>query len=285
MRNYNDQNLFDYEVQRRNYERNQQKRLEQRRRDNMQAILFLIVAALVIMAIIALIVSGNNSDNDVPAANTNTNSVEIPDDANNVSSKTKTAAKKDNDKKSEHKIEVIDGKTFIDGILMVNKTYSLPSDYNPGLDPQALEAFYNMRNAAMQDNVAIDICSSFRSYADQEQLYNLYASERGAKAADEVSARPGHSEHQTGLAIDVNTTEFGFEDTPAGQWLDKHCHEYGFIIRFPKGKEDITGYDYEPWHIRYVGVENSKKIAESGLCLEEYLGVKSEYKDDPNIAE
>ena len=84
----------------------------------------------------------------------------------------------------------------------------------------------------------------------------------------------GQSEHQTGLAFDINSTEWEFEYTPEGQWLANHCHEYGFIIRYMRGKEGITGYSYEPWHIRYVGTEHSTAIYESGLCLEEYLGVQ-----------
>jgi D-alanyl-D-alanine carboxypeptidase len=83
----------------------------------------------------------------------------------------------------------------------------------------------------------------------------------------------------------VNSTEFSFGETEEAQWLAEHCAEYGFIIRFPEGKEDITGYSYEPWHIRYVGVEAAQAITSSGLCLEEYLGVTSDYADSPDCEE
>lgn len=189
----------------------------------------------------------------------------------------------DNDK---HKVEVIEGRTYIDGILIVNKTYSLPRSYAPGLLPEVQEAFNKMANASWADGVGLFICSGFRSYDEQLALYNGYAAERGVEAADRVSSRAGHSEHQSGLCMDVNTTEFEFEGTPEAIWLQNHCAEYGFIIRFPRGKEDITGYAYEPWHIRYVGVEAATEIMEEDICLEEYLGVTSDYRysKDQSIA-
>ncbi|MBR4319473.1 MAG: M15 family metallopeptidase, partial [Oscillospiraceae bacterium] len=91
--------------------------------------------------------------------------------------------------------------------------------------------------------------------------------------ANKISAKPGHSEHQTGYTVDCNSINPSFIETPEGQWLDQHCHEYGFIIRYPEGKEAITGYEYECWHIRYVGVEMATEIYEQGLTLEEYLDV------------
>lgn len=180
--------------------------------------------------------------------------------------------------KDKHRLDVIDGRTYVDGILIVNKTYSLPSDYAPGILPEAQEAFDRMANASWGSGIGLFICSGFRSYAEQRDLYDGYAIERGKEAADRVSSRAGHSEHQSGLCMDVNTTEFEFEGTPEAIWLQDHCAEYGFIIRFPKGKEDITGYAYEPWHIRYVGEEAAKAIMDSGICLEEYLGVTSDYR-------
>ena len=171
-----------------------------------------------------------------------------------------------------------DNKPAADCILIVNKTYSLPSDYAPGVSTIAQNAFDEMAAAAAQDGITLFVNSSYRSYQDQESLYNSYAAERGTEAADEVSSRPGHSEHQTGLTFDVNTTEDSFAGTPEANWLAEHCAEYGFIIRYPEGKEDKTGYVYEPWHIRYLGKEKAEAVTKSGLCLEEYLGVTSDYK-------
>lgn len=177
-----------------------------------------------------------------------------------------------------HSTEVVDGVTYIDGILIVNKTYSLPKSYNYGLTDETLKAFNKMRNAAAKDNISLEIASGFRSYEEQETLYKEYSAENGQKEADTYSARAGYSEHQSGMAIDVNGADFSMVGQKDMKWLEKHCSEYGFIIRFPKGKESITGYSYEPWHIRYVGKKTAKEMKKQGLCLEEYLGVDSEYK-------
>lgn len=171
------------------------------------------------------------------------------------------------------------GLTYIDGILIVNKTYSLPKDYNPGVDATAESAFKKMQSAAAAEGLNIYISSGFRSYEYQSGLYERYASRDGYAAADRYSARPGHSEHQTGLAFDLNTIDDSFADTREGKWVAENCHKYGFIIRYPKGKEHITGYMYESWHIRYLGVDTATKVYESGKTLEEYFGITSEYKD------
>lgn len=171
------------------------------------------------------------------------------------------------------------GLTYINGVLVVNKTYSLPDNYNPGVDDEANAALQNMFRAAKADGVTLEIISGFRSYDRQTQLYNNYVSRDGVAAADRYSARAGHSEHQTGLAFDLNSLEESFGETKEGKWLKEHCHEYGFIIRYPKEKEEITGYMYEPWHVRYLGETVAKSVTESGLCLEEYLNVTSAYKE------
>lgn len=178
------------------------------------------------------------------------------------------------------KIEVIDGITYVDGIMIVNKTYSLPSTYDPGkLTDEFMDAFEEMQAAAALDNINLFIASGYRSYDYQVELYDKYVRIDGKEQADTYSARPGHSEHQTGLTADINSADESFEDTPEALWLDKNCYKYGFIVRYPKGKEKYTGYEYEPWHLRYIGKEKAKIIYESGLSLEEYYGLKSEYID------
>ena len=167
--------------------------------------------------------------------------------------------------------------TYINGILIANKSYPLPSDYNPGTDPTAKAALDTMIAAAAQENISLWSRSGFRSYDTQKILYNSYARRDGAVAADRYSARPGYSEHQTGLAFDLNSLSQSFAETAEGKWLAAHCTEYGFIIRYPKDKEDVTGYMYEPWHVRYLGIDTAKAVADSGLTLEEYLGITSAY--------
>ncbi len=169
--------------------------------------------------------------------------------------------------------------TYIDGILIANKTYSLPSDYNPGgLTPETSAAFEELVQGAKKDGIDIYLSSGFRSYEYQDEIYNNYCSVYGQAEADTFSARPGHSEHQTGMAIDVNIVDDSFAGTPEAIWIENHCFEYGFILRYPQGKENITGYKYEPWHIRYLG-DKAKPVHDSGLTLEEYLGITSKYSN------
>lgn len=161
--------------------------------------------------------------------------------------------------------------TYIKGILIVNKKYSLPANYNPGVDQTASTALKQLQQAASTAGHNIPLISGFRTYSRQQTLYNNYIARDGQALADTYSARPGHSEHQTGLAFDVGKLDDNYGSTPAGIWLKENCHKYGFIIRYPKGKESITGYQYEPWHIRYVGVEHATKIMNQNITLEEYL--------------
>lgn len=172
--------------------------------------------------------------------------------------------------------------TYINNILIVNKSYPLPKDYRPDNDeltPETSNAFEKMRVDAQAEGLNLYISSGFRSYEYQAQLYQRYADRDGYEKADTYSARAGYSEHQTGLAFDLNTIDDSFANTPEGKWVAENCWKYGFILRYPKGKEAQTGYQYEPWHLRYLGEDMAKKVYDSGLCLEEYLGITSQYKD------
>ena len=195
-------------------------------------------------------------------------------------------------------IQEKDGITYVAGLLIANKTYSLPSDYVPAGYPvpmvdkvedrllsEAQSAFGEMQKAFKAENPkasGFKIQSGYRSYATQTRLYNNYVKNKGAAAADIYSARPGHSEHQTGLAADINvvgtsTLYESIKNTTEGKWLAANSWKYGFILRYPEGKSDITGYVFEPWHFRYIGREAAKAVFDSGLCLEEFLGIDSVY--------
>lgn len=178
-----------------------------------------------------------------------------------------------------HNVVEEDGITYIDGIMIANKSYTLPSDYDPGVNQEALNAFNEMASDAADEGLSIYISSDYRSYYDQERIYNNYVERDGQEAADTYSSRPGHSDHQTGLAFDLNSIDDSFGLTAESDWVAENAHKYGFIIRFPEGKDEITGYQYEPWHIRYLGVEKATEVYKSGLCLEEFLGIDSVYKD------
>lgn len=174
------------------------------------------------------------------------------------------------------------GVTYIDGILVANKTYSLPSNYGSGLTTETMNAFNKMRDDAKKEGLTIYISSGFRSYNKQNTLYNNYVARDGKKEADTYSARPGYSEHQTGLAFDVNTISSAFDDTKEAKWLANNCYKYGFILRYPKGKDKETGYMYESWHFRYIGdTELAKKLYNNGdwITLEFYFGITSKYAE------
>ena len=173
------------------------------------------------------------------------------------------------------------GVTTVGGVLLVNKKYSIPSDFGSELitddeagtgliRDEAYDALCEMREASGYE---MSIVSGFRSYRTQTAIYNRNVANYGEEEANSWSAKPGESEHQTGLAIDITSLEQSYGDTEEGQWLAENCHKFGFIIRFPKEKEAITGYIYEPWHVRYLGKSTATLVFDSGLALEEFLGV------------
>lgn len=162
--------------------------------------------------------------------------------------------------------------TYIKGILLVNKKYHLPANYNPGVNSEAYDALKRLQSDGMKEGYYLPLLSGFRSYETQKYLFNSYVKKDGVEKASTYSARPGQSEHQTGLAFDVGEISDCFGNTSAGIWLSENAHKYGFIIRYLKGKEEITGYKYEPWHIRYIG-SAAEEIYNRGITLEEYLGV------------
>jgi len=174
--------------------------------------------------------------------------------------------------------------------VLVNKYRQLPEDYIPvdlenipleyvmgelKLRHEACFAFETMCQAASEEEVYLQAVSAFRSFTYQNQVYykNLTPDimpEDYCSVRDKVSARAGHSEHQTGLAVDINELEETFENTKEFNWLIKNSRCYGFILRYPKGKEAITGYQYEPWHFRYLGIPLAAEIYLSGLTYDEY---------------
>ena len=193
-------------------------------------------------------------------------------------------------------IKEISGLTYIDNYLIANKTYSLPSDHEPQNTFTAINgkndctqcmniivyrAFEKMKEAAQREGISLFIASGYRSYRKQQQLYQNYVNRDGKKSADRYSARPWNSEHQTSLAFDLNQVSSEFEYTKAGKRLNQNAYKFWFILRYPKGKEDVTGYMYESWHFRYVWAELSYKLFNNGnwIALEEYFGITSKYEN------
>ena len=180
--------------------------------------------------------------------------------------------------------EYVQGKKplYIDGIVIVNKDYGLPKNFRSPLEEEALDAFDKMKKDASKEGIVLNIRSGYRSYSTQVSLFNRYAQNDGSEVANTYSAKAGFSEHQTGLALDItnrNTNKAPgdwFDDTPEAKWLYENAYKYGFIIRYPQGKEHVTGYIYESWHYRYVGVEHSENFNMNNLTLEEYVGLYKE---------
>ncbi|MGE5654769.1 MAG: M15 family metallopeptidase [Bacillota bacterium] len=180
-----------------------------------------------------------------------------------------------------------------DILKLVNRTHPLPASYVPGglvavrvrlangtpderlMKPEAAAALEDMMQAAEKDGVILYAVSGYRSYATQKGLYDYRVQSEGQAMADLYTAKPGQSEHQTGLAMDVAGAQRdlveSFAETSEGKWVAKNAQRFGFIIRYPQGKEKTTGYNYEPWHLRYVGVKAATEIVSKGLVLEEYL--------------
>ena len=176
--------------------------------------------------------------------------------------------------------------------ILVNKYYYLDENYVPNnlekinnqyaldnmkLVKEAKDAFEKLSKDALKEKLNIIAMSAYRSYSYQVDLYNRYAKSDGKEKADTYSGRAGHSEHQTGLAVDVYNKKLpytSFENTKEYDWMMKNAHKYGFILRFPKNKEEETGYHFESWHYRYVGIDIAKYIKENDISLEEYYATK-----------
>ena len=172
--------------------------------------------------------------------------------------------------------------------ILVNKYTSLPEKYAPddvvemsnwysypgnSIRKDVYDAFKEMFNAAKEEGLTLIVNSSYRTYEVQKEIYDDYDDNRGREYADKYAARPDFSEHQTGLSIDIfspGSNMETFEGTDEFKWLSENSYKYGFILRYPKNKEDITGYSYEAWHYRYVGKDLAKKVYDSGLTYDEY---------------
>lgn len=187
-------------------------------------------------------------------------------------------------------------------LVLVNKQRNLPADYVPSnlvipnvrfpftedeprkfMRAEAAASLEKLFAAAEEAKHELYAVSGYRSFEKQEAIFASYAKRKGEEEANKTSARPGQSEHQTGLAMDITTRRMNFSlaesfgTTPEGRWLAANAHLFGFIIRYPKGKESVTGYSYEPWHVRYVGVEMSQYLYDQELTLEEYYQSKHGY--------
>lgn len=182
--------------------------------------------------------------------------------------------------------------TSLNYSMLVNKYYFLTEEYEPDdlvtistkyswgkagsqkIRKEAYEAYISMHEDANKEGIYLMVNSSYRDYKKQEAVYNNYKINHGEEYADKIAARPGFSEHQTGLALDIfsinSSAQATFKDSDAYKWLKENSYKYGFILRYPENLDNITGYSFESWHYRYVGKELAKKIYDSGLTFDEY---------------
>ncbi len=221
--------------------------------------------------------NNNNNNNNNGGNNSNSNALTFQTAGTDSSWDGKTTSK-------GYKITVTNGIAYIDGVLIANKTFALPSTYAPGMNSNVTAHANEMFAAAKAAGYNMWNQSGFRSYDTQKKLYTNYVNRSGKAAADTFSARPGNSEHQSGLAFDVCATNkpcinSNFDGTAEAKWLSENAYKYGFILRYPKGKSGETGYKYESWHFRYVGVDLATKLYNGGdwITLESYFGITSEY--------
>ena len=268
-------------------------------------IIILIVALLLLLFGVKMLIEGIVNKNENPPAEEPSGSepVKEPDEEitgpsdtqENTLDEPETPGEEPKGEDTPEDIVIVENPEAID--VLVNRTYNLPDTYVPGdlvkltdvptvlSNPEvnqmrsvAYEALKQLFTAA-KDEASYDLYarSGYRSYNTQVSLYSSYVTNHGQAAADTFSAKPGQSEHQTGLVMDITCEAMNFQlddtfgDTDEGKWVSENAHRFGFIVRYPKGKEDITGYMYEPWHLRYLGVELAIDVYESGLTLEEYF--------------
>ena len=246
-------------------------------------------------------VSDNNIDNNKSSVNSSKKNESIEEINNKEGLLAKSRSQEqnksfstDSDTLKSNEIKRLEGILNDELFILVNENNKLEDDYVPStlvesdiafeeyidckqLDERTSNAAKEMFNAALKENINLIAISGYRSYSVQENLYNSRVEVKGIEKTRQYTAEPGASEHQTGLAIDIVCNDYPyldeeFENTDAFKWLFNNCYKYGFILRYQKGKEDITGYNYEPWHFRYIGdVDIAKDIMERGICFEEFI--------------
>jgi D-alanyl-D-alanine carboxypeptidase len=259
--------------------------------------LFFLYSFILMMSIVvsASIITVNKSKDTVGmvkksenlASNNNEKTITIDNE------KQDTKAENNEAKLTKDKVDNIAQKDY--RLLLVNKNYPLDSTFKPNelvppnvkrigsvslenrkMSIEAAKALESMFFDAKKDKINLILVSAYRSYESQADVYERKVETDGATEASKYVAKEGSSEHQTGLAVDVNSSPYydlaeDFEKTKEGKWVADNAHKYGFVIRYLKGKSDITGYNYEPWHLRYVGTDAAKYMFDNNLCLEEYV--------------
>lgn len=264
---------------------------------NLKKISAFLLSGIIVVGSVYIINKENNKEDINVETNININDQEENEvllsslDRDDENSTNIEANKQNNNEEEIKRLEEILNNPFF---ILINKENGLSEDYVPDnlkqcevnflkgapdnlLNADVEDALKEMFNDALEDGISLIGISGYRSYEVQETLYVSRVRARGKQSASKYTAEPGFSEHQSGLAIDILSDEYktldeGFENTEAFEWLKENCHKYGFILRYLKGREDITGYNYEPWHFRYIGnVEVATEIMTRDITFEEYI--------------
>lgn len=223
-----------------------------------------------------------NNIEDNYIADSENNYVDNSEKENEIIEKNKLYSNKDVSLENNDYLMLINKKISIDenyippDLVIPNVKFRVADDMCREMRLDAANELEDMFNAAKEAGINLIAISGYRSYDYQREVYDKSVVTEGQEYTDNYVAIPGTSEHQTGLVMDLLSEEYlgldeGFENTKAFKWIMENMTNYGFILRYPKGKEDITGYDYEPWHLRYVGVDVAREVMDNGLTLEEYL--------------
>lgn len=282
-------------------------RRPRRRKNNRKTLLVAIIPFLILLACILLFANlGGNTEGESSSRESSSSSSSISEDASGTESLDSSSSSSSTEESQEPSSESSSAPAGspVDPtdwrLVIASAAHPLGDNYdvelatvigNYQVDARILEPLNEMLAAAQEDGVSLAITSAYRTVQRQEELYAAqvqqwlgygYSQEEAEKEAARWVALPGTSEHNTGLALDIVYPGYyedygdlneGFEETAAFDWLINNCTDYGFVLRYPKDKQDITGITYEPWHYRYVGVENAKAMEAAGQCLEEYLGL------------
>lgn len=248
------------------------------------AFLAIVFVILLVMLIMLLAEPDPNADNNEISSVISTQSVSSKQE--NASSAQSDVVTSDTSVKidvNSWELRLVNSKNRLEEDFSV-KTATIKNEFSAyeslKFDARAIDSLHAMFAAAKQDGITLSVISSYRTVARQTTLYQNkinyyldkgYEKSEAEKEAATVVAIPGTSEHNLGLAVDINSVEQNFDETKEYRWLEKNAEKYGFVLRYPKAKEEITGIIYEPWHYRYVGVDAAKQMNELDMCLEEYV--------------
>ncbi len=246
-------------------------------------LVFLAIVFIVLGVLLVMVLAEPRKNDDIISSSVISTSSQKQEEVSSIESDAQTSESNTKIDVNSWELRLVNSKNKLDEDFSV-KTATIKDEFaaydSMKFDSRAIESLHAMFAAAKQDGIQLSVISSYRTVARQTTLYQNkvnyyvdkgYGKQEAETQAATVVAIPGTSEHNLGLAIDINSVEQNFDETKEYRWLEKNAEKYGFVLRYPKAKEEVTGIIYEPWHYRYVGVDAAKQMNELGMCLEEYV--------------